>query len=173
MKRTLLILAACSALVVVGHTQTSKPMGLSIRAGLVFPASGYGRDQGRTWFGVGGEYKLKDQSFGMNDRSSTGMLTLSADFYSKGQASALPLLVNYVGMKNELYYTFGAGLAFTHDEVQNGGLMVGRSKTNIGYQFGVGYNFQQGQNPVFAELKYFGNGNSNLNAFGLFLGVRL
>lgn len=153
--------------------QTTKPVGLSVRAGLVFPTSGYGRDIGRTWFGLGGEFKLMDANFGMKDRNSTGIVTLSADYYGKGAASAVPVLVNYVGMNNEWFYSFGAGLAITRDETLVGGALTGRNRTNFAYQLGFGRNFQSGANPLFAEAKFFGNSNSNLNGIGLYIGIRL
>lgn len=172
------ILTAAIGVALLGATalapaQATKPMGLSVRAGIVFPTSGYGRDIGRTWFGVGADYKLMDANFGMTDRSSTGILTLSADYYGKGEASAVPILINYVGMQNEFFYTVGAGLAFTRDEELVGGVLRGRNKTNFAYQFGLGYNFQSGSNPLFVEGRFLGNSNSRVNALGLYVGVRL
>lgn len=149
--------------------QTTKPMGLSIRAGLVFPTSGYGRGVGKNWFGVGGEFKIQDANFGTMDRSSTGMITISADYYGKGEASAVPVLVNYVGTNKEFYYSFGAGLAISRDKVNGNS----RNKTNFAYSLGLGYNFQSGTNPLFVEGRFFGNSNSNLNGIGLYVGVRL
>jgi len=173
MKRSIAVLAGLAALIVIAPAQTSKPIGLSVRAGLIWPTSGFGRDQGRTWFGLGGEFKLKDSTFGITDRASTGMITLSADYYGKGAGSSFPILLNYVGNNNEFFYSVGAGIAFNRDETVNAGLVRGRNKTDFAYQFGLGYNFQQGQNPLFVEAKYFGSGNSNLNAFGVYIGVRL
>ena len=173
MKRSVVVLAGLAALAVVAPAQTSKPIGLSVRAGLIWPTSGFGRDQGRSWFGLGGEFKLKDSTFGVNDRASTGMITLSADYYGKGAASSFPILLNYVGMNNEIFYSFGAGVAFNRDEQVVAGLVQGRNKMDFAYQIGVGYNFQQGQNPLFVEAKYFGSGNSNLNALGVYIGIRL
>lgn len=167
-------IGAAAILASVGASaQTTKPLGLSVRAGIVLPMSGYGREIGRTWFGIGGEFKVKDANFGMTDRSSTGILSISADFYGKGSASALPVLLNYVSMQNEIFYSIGAGIAFTRDEDLVGGVLQGRNGTNFAYQFGLGYNFQSASNPLFVEGKYFGNGNSRLNAIGLFVGVRL
>lgn len=173
MKRSIVVLAGLMALSTVSMAQTSKPIGLSVRAGLMMPTSGFGRDQGRNWFGIGADFKLKDQNFGITDRASTGMLTISADYYGKGAASSLPILLNYVGMQNEFYYSLGAGFAFNRDEVVNAGLTQSRNKTDFAYGLGLGYNFQQGQNPLFIELRYFGSGNSNLNAIGAYIGVRL
>lgn len=173
MKRSFVVLAGLIALSVSAPAQTSKPIGLSVRAGLIWPTSGYGRDQGRTWFGIGGEFKIKDMTFGVTDRSSSGMLAISADYYGKGGASSFPVLLNYVGMNNEFFYSVGAGFAFNRDEEMVAGVLRGRNKTDFAYSLGVGYNFQHGQNPLFVEGKYFGSGNSNLNAFGVYIGVRL
>lgn len=168
------VLGVTAAMAAVTATaQTTKPMGLSVRAGLVWPTSGYGRNIGRTWFGIGGEYKISDANFGTMDRGSSGIFSVSVDYYGKGAASAVPILFNYVGMKNEMYYTFGAGLAITRDEELVGGVMQGRNKTNFAYQLGIGYNFQSGTNPLFVEGRYFGNGNTNLNGIGVFVGIRL
>lgn len=176
MNRKILAIVLGSAVVLaaaVGTAQTTKPMGLSVRAGLVWPTSGYGRSIGRTWFGVGGEYKVSDANFGTMDRGSSGIFSVSVDYYGKGAASAVPVLVNYVGMRNEMYYTLGAGLAITRDEELVGGVMQGRTKTNFAYQLGVGYNFQSGTNPLFVEGRFFGNSNTNLNGIGVFVGIRL
>jgi hypothetical protein len=173
MKRSIVVLAGLAALAAVAPAQTSKPIGLSVRAGLLWPTSGFGRDQGRTWFGIGAEFKIKDSTFGVNDRASSGMLTISADYYGKGAANSVPVLLNYVGMKNEIYYSLGAGFAFNRDEVISAGVASSRNKTDFAYGLGLGYNFQHGQNPLFVELRYFGSGNSNLNAFGAYIGVRL
>jgi hypothetical protein len=97
------------------------------------------------------------------------MITISADYYGKGEASAVPVLVNYVGTNKEFYYSLGAGLAITRD--RNAG--NSRNKTNFAYSFGLGYNFQSGTNPLFVEGRFFGNSNSNLNGIGVYVGVRL
>lgn len=173
MKRSVLVLAGAVVLAVSASAQTSKPMGLSVRAGLLWPTSEFGRDQGRTWFGIGGEFKLKDATFGVTDRASSGMLSISADYYGKGAGSAFPVLLNYVGMNNEFFYSFGAGITFSRDEEVVAGVAQSRNQTNFGYQLGLGYNFQHGQNPLFVEAKYFGSGNSNTNALGLYVGIRL
>ncbi len=173
MKKLLLIAVIVVAVAAEAPAQVSKPVGLAIRAGLDFPTSGYGRSKGRTWFGIGGEFKLMDSRFGQMSPGYTGVITLSADYYGKGSASAVPILVNYVASQNEFFYSGGVGLAPTRDEVPFGGGLRGRNATNFAYQFGMGYNFQSGQNPLFVEAKYFGNGNSKLGAFGLYVGLRL
>jgi hypothetical protein len=174
MKKLFLLAAVVALFAAEAPAQVTKPVGLAIRAGLDFPASGYGRDKGRTWFGFGGEFKLMDSKFGTMQPGYSGVITLSADYYGKGAASATPILLNYVASQNEFFYSGGVGLAITRDEVPaGGGGLRGRNANNFGYQVGIGYNFQSGQNPLFVEAKYFGNGNSKLNVFGLYLGLRL
>lgn len=174
MKRIVFASFVFAALVAIAPAQVTKPVGLSVRAGLIFPTSGFGRDLGRTWFGIGGEYKVKDARYGEVNPGFSGMITLSADYYGKGSGSSVPVLLNYVGMQNEFFYSAGAGLAMTRDQVAAaGGGFNSRNKTNFAYQFGAGYNFQSGTNPLFVEVKYWGNGNSNLNAFGAYVGIRL
>lgn len=168
MKR-ILVVSLFAVAVAAANAQVSKPVGLSVRGGIVFPASGYGRDLGKTWFGIGGDFKLSDLQFGQKNMGTNSFLTLSADYYGKGEASAVPVLVNYMSTQNEFFYSVGAGLAFTRD--RDGG--NDRSKANFAYQLGLGYNFQQGQTPLFVEAKYFGNSNSRVNAFGVYVGIRL
>lgn len=165
--------AAITTLAVPLFAQESKPVGLSVRAGLIFPTSGYGRDVGRTWFGVGGEFKVRDMGFGTMDRGMASHLSVSLDWYGKGEASAVPLMLNWVGNQNQIYWSAGAGLAFTRDEETVGGVVRGRNRTNFGFTLGVGYNFQTGTNPFFVEGRFWGNSNSNLNALGAYVGVRL
>lgn len=167
-------LTTCLAtLAVTIFGQESKPVGLSVRAGLIFPMSGYGRDVGSTWFGIGGEFKVRDMGFGTMDRGMASHLSVSLDWYGKGEASAVPLLLNWVANQNQIYWTAGAGLAFTRDEEIVGGVARGRNRTNLAFTLGVGYNFQTGTNPFFVEGRFMGNSNSNLNALGAYVGVRL
>lgn len=175
------ILATAIGIVAVGAmassavAQTSNPIGLSVRAGIVFPTSSFGRDIGKQWLGVGAEFKLKDMNYGTMNRATNSHLSISADYYGKGDGSAVPVLVNFVGTQNEFFYSVGAGVAFTRDTDLEGvpAVTTNRNRTNFAYQFGLGYNFQQGSNPLFLEAKFWGNSNSNLNAFGVYVGVRL
>jgi hypothetical protein len=170
MNRKVLVAAvgafALGVVVAPAAAQTSKPVGLSIRAGVVFPTDSSVRNAiGKTLFGAGVEFKVSDANTGMGAPNQNGHISVSADYYGKNNASNIPVLVNYVGMSNEFFYSVGAGVAFTR-----GG---GSNNTNFAYQFGVGYNFQHSQTPVFLEAKYWGNSKSAANAIGVYLGVRL
>lgn len=170
MKKVLVAAVGAFALGVVvapAAAQTSKPVGLSIRAGVVFPTNSDTRKAvGNTLFGAGAEFKVADANMGMGAPGQQGHISLSADYYGKSNANVIPVLLNFVGTSNEFFYSAGAGVAFTK-------VSGGDNKSNFGYQFGVGYNFQQGQTPIFLEAKYWGNSRSEANAIGVYLGVRL
>ncbi len=188
MKRLLI-----ASLFVVGIAQVGaqevKPVGLSARAGLVFPTSAYARDLGRTWFGIGLDYKLTDLSMGVDSALPT-KLSLSVDWYGKGEATAVPVLLNITGTSaNGWYYSAGAGISFTNDENNvttgggtiatgegpGGGTATTRSaqrRTNFAFTLAVGYNFSTVATPVFMEARFFGHSRSELNVFGVYVGVR-
>src|SRR5947209_2292359 len=170
MSRKILIAAvgifALGVVVTPAAAQMTKPIGLSIRAGVVFPTDSTVRNAvGNTLFGFGLEYKISDM-MGMGMPGTNSHLSISADWYGKNSASIIPVLLNFVGTQNAFYYTAGAGIAFTR------GTGPG-STTQFGYQVGAGANFATGATPVFVEAHYWGNGKSQLNAIGAYLGVRL
>lgn len=148
---------------------TNQPLGFAIRGGVVFPLDSKGRDEGKTWFGGGVDFRLPSFGKGM----SKGQLQLSADYYQKGDLSAVPVLLNYYVHNGEIFYSAGAGIAITRDFEVVSGARVKRTKTQFAYQFGIGYEFKQGSTPLFAEAKFFGNSVSALNAVGIYLGIRL
>ena len=170
MNRKILAVAASAvavcALAASASAQTSKPVGLSIRAGVGWPTSGNnGHD---TLFCAGAEFKISDANWNnMGGPGTGGHISLSADYLGRNSAYAFPVLINYVGQANEFFYSVGAGASFDH-----GGSGTS-NKTNFGYQFGLGYNFQQAQTPLFLEAKFFGSSKSDFNAIGVYLGIRL
>lgn len=171
--------------------QVTKPVGASAKIGVVFPTHRYARDLANTWFGAGIDFKLADLSLGMSTALPT-KLSVSVDWYGKGEASAVPVLLNLTGTSaNGWFYSGGIGLSFTHDENQRvagtgtgGGEKVApgtgpggitrqaQRSTNFCFTLAVGYNFSNVVTPVFAELRYFGHSRSELNAFGVYVGVR-
>jgi hypothetical protein len=195
MKKTFLGSCFVVALSAMSTAQDVKPVGLSVRAGLLFPTSSYARDLGRTWFGIGVDYKISDLSMGVESAMPT-RLSLSVDWYGKGEASAVPVLLNLTGTSaNGWYYSAGAGISFTTDEnnlvttttggggastfmtngTGPGGTTTTRQsqrRTNFAFTLAVGYNFSNVTTPVFAEARFFGHSRSELNAFGVYVGVR-
>lgn len=146
--------------------QETKPIGLSIRAGLFFPSNGNAKDaEGSSWFAGGAELKVKDVNWKGVSEVQTGHLSVSLDYIGKGEFKNVPFLVNYVGRNNEWYYTAGIGASFSSFE--------GDNRARLGYQLGVGYDFTQGKNPVFLEAKYWGTSKSEFNGFAVYAGIRL
>lgn len=149
--------------------QETKPINLSLRAGLFFPSDSKARDEENAWFAFGAEYKLKDLHFGQYQPGYSAALTLSVDHYSQGDFYHTPVLVNYVGRVNQFYYSAGAGLGWT----QVPGVLKNDTSNLFAYGLGVGYDFQHGSLPVFIEARYWGSSETKLNGFGVYLGVRL
>ena len=157
--------------------QESKPIGLSIRAGIFMPSQSEARDEGKNWIGGGLEFKLRDLGFGIADPGASTSLTASVDFMGMGPFQHIPVMVNYVGRRNEVYWTVGAGIGFVRDEeitsIGPPAIRESRNSTALAYQFGLGYDFQRGRNAVFVEARYIGSGKSVVNGLGLFVGMRL
>lgn len=155
--------ATCFSAVSSGFAQEMKPVGLSIRLGLLFPTADRAQDAGKSWFGAGFDYKLGD----LKSKSRDGYMasySLSADVFQKGDFRAAPILLNYIGRSKQTYYIAGAGVSL--NDVPGGG------KTEFAYSLGVGIDFNRFNMPCFAELRWLGNANSDLNGWGLFAGVR-
>ena len=146
--------------------QATKPVGLSVRVGAAWPTNGSGSRN--TLFAAGAEFSLSNAGLGNLGMSGTnGHLSISADYRGKNSAYAIPVLLNFVGTSQQVFYSVGAGVSF--DKGGNG-----NSRTDFGYQLGVGYNFVTSQTPLFVEGKFWGtSGNSRLDSIGLYVGVRL
>lgn len=168
-----LSLAFAAAFVAIGAVsataQESKPLGLSVRAGLFWPSERFTRDNSSDqWFAFGLEYKLKDLQVPGVGGQSGNHLSVSIDYFNRSDFSNLPVLVNYTGRFNQFYYVVGAGVGFTKKEKPLGGT---QSNTAFAYQTGIGYEFGS-RTPVFIEAKYIGSSQSKLSGVGLFGGVR-
>lgn len=157
--------AAAILAAIPAFAQDSKPMGLSVRAGVFFPTSSLLRDNARSLFIGGAEYKIRDLNLETGTAGMTTSLTISADYIGNADFRNVPVLLNIVGRTNEFYYTAGAGIGFT------GGLLD--TGTTFSYQVGVGYDFQKGRTPLFIEGHYFGAAKSDANGFAIMVGVRL
>ncbi len=152
------------------YAQETKPLGLSVRAGLFFPTSGDARDEGQTWISGGLDYKLGDLKFGNNRPGYSSHYSISADYYGKGDFRNIPVLLNWVARNDQFYYSAGAGVGFARFPDS---ATTTRSKTIFSYALAVGYDFQKGTTPIFVEGRYMGASESKLAGFGVFLGVRL
>ena len=152
----------------IATAQYKKPSGLSLRGGLFFPSSASAKAAGKTWFGIGLDYKIKDVSFRRTPDGFDTFNTLSIDFYGKGDFTNVPIMFNQVSRRDKFYWGAGAGLGFA--TTPNGGGTD--TNTEFVYQFSVGMDFEQGEMPFFIEGRYFGSAESKLNGFGVFAGIR-
>ena len=164
--------AVVALVAVSAFAQESKPVGLSVRAGVFFPSNGDTKTAtSKTWFVGGLDYKLPNiGGLGTMGAGKAGgsEFNLSVDYFQKGDFRSVPVLVNWVGGQNEVFYSVGAGLGFNKLPDGNGGTS---SKSAFAYAVAVGYNFQQGKSPIFVEARYYGSSKSQLNGFGLEAGI--
>lgn len=168
--RKFFALSLLAGLVAAGaYAQTSKPVGLALRAGAFFPSDKDARDYKEVWLGLGAEYKLKDLNLGSGVAGYQGGLSVSLDYIGHKDARALPLLLNYTGRQDQFFYSAGVGAGFNR-EFERG---KWRNETKLAYQVGIGYDFVTGGTPFFVEGKYFGASGSDLGGFGIYLGIRL
>jgi hypothetical protein len=169
-KHLVLAVVAVSALTVPSAlAQQTGLNGLSARIGAFFPTERAARNQSKTWFGAGLQYKVRDLHVSSSMLSYKAHVAVSIDFYNRDNYRVVPILANYVADLNEdFFYSAGLGVALTR--IPSGGGSSERAR--FAYQFGVGYNVYKGSNPVFIEGKFFGNADSAVNGFGLFAGIR-
>ncbi len=150
----------------------NKPLGISIRAGQFYPSAGLARNEGKTWFSGGIEFKLSNlKAPAMGE--TPAFWTISADWYGKGDLSNVPVLLNLVSPSGDAYFSFGAGVGFNQDFDVVNNVRENKRDTQWAFQLSAGYNLRRFKMPVFVEARYFGNLNDRLNGFGFFAGVRL
>lgn len=140
--------------------------GINIRLGFFYPTDGDTRDfTSDLWFTGGIDYKIKD--IGLGGDSMLGYsLGISADWQASDDIRVIPVLLTITGQPNNgIYWTGGLGMAFNH--------APGYNKTKFAYMIGAGYEWKSGMNPISFELRYFGNGDSELNGIGAYVGFRL
>lgn len=165
---TALALAGTMSLGTIAQAQETKPMGLSVRAGLFLPTNRQAKDQGENWLSFGLEYKIGDLKFGMSNPGYSSSYSISIDYYNKGDFRNVPVMLNFIGRTEGLYYVAGAGVGFSR--VRAGTDTI--NGTDFTYQFGVGYEMMRGKTPLFFEAKYIGSGETRLSGWGLFVGTR-
>ena len=156
------IAVLCGA-AVSANADDAKPVGLSIRAGVFVPSDAVARDAGNSWLAFGAEFKIRDLV--TRSASTPAEISVSMDYANKGNFRTLPVTLNYVTHHGDLYYTAGAGVSFVKTAVAD--------STKFAYQAGIGFDFQKGKNPFFAEVRFLGNEDATLNGFVIYLGTRL
>ena len=167
-KFALAAIVAALGLSAVATAQFNEPSGIALRGGLFFPSSASAKAEGKTWFGVGIDYKLKDVSYRRSPGEFDRYYTVSLDYYGKGDHSNMPIMINMVARREKMYYTLGAGLGFAKTPKGAGD----QTNTEFTYQFGIGMDFQEGETPFFIEGRYFGSAESKLSGFAVYAGIR-
>jgi hypothetical protein len=170
MKKLVLIgIFATLGMATVANAQYGKPQGISLRGGMFFPSAASAKAEGKTWFGIGIDYKLKDLNYARTPDDFDTAFVLSLDYYGKGDHSNMPLLVNWVSRRDAFYYSAGAGLGFAKTPDGLGG---SDTQTELSFAFAVGFEFQQSATPFFVEARYVGSAESAVNGYGIYAGIR-
>jgi hypothetical protein len=171
LKKTLLIISALSVVSIAAAQNSAAddynaPVGVSLRVGGFAPAqAGTSNDAGTSWFAAGFDYKLN----GIHPHGlSKGYFSVSIDYSGKGQFRSAPLLFNYTRGKS-LYWSLGAGVNFDRFPQDDG---TTNDKIRFAYSGAIGMNFQNGQIPLFLELRYFGCEDNRIAGTALYIGGR-
>ncbi len=162
---TLGAVSAAFALCAVAGAQTKvAPLGASVRLGVFLPTNETTIDAtSNAVFAFGADYKLtyKPPTLGGYVSGSS----LSVDYFNKGDYGNIPVLLNYLAMKDSWTLSVGAGVGFAS--------LPSGNDTKFAYQVGLAYDLPvSSTTPIFIEGKFFGSEDSRLNGFGVYLGIK-
>lgn len=144
----------------------NSPVGVSIRAGGFYPQMTQTRNlAGESWLGVGFDYKLSGMKTSLLPH---GHFSVSLDYAGKGNFRTAPLLLNYTSGKS-IYWSAGAGVSFARF-VQDDG--TENDQVRFAYSGALGWNFSNGQIPLFIEGRYFGSETNRIGGVGVYVGAR-
>jgi hypothetical protein len=167
LRKSIISKAAVAGLVVAGASiagaQSNGVTGLTGRIGVFLPTSRLARDISASWFAFGLDYKLQSSSVSAPTMGTLAYLGLSADFYSSGNNSALPIALTYNVRSGQLVWSAGIGIDFVR---------LGVNTSGLAGQVGVAYEIGNMPNPFLVQAKYFLSSKSDLNGFGLYAGIR-
>jgi hypothetical protein len=164
LKAISVMIIAGAAVLAAAQMGDNKPIGLDARVGAFFPIDSGTQGVGNTWLDLGLDFEAKKLS-------PSASLKVSLDYAYRGGFTSLPLLLNYQIRQGPIYAFVGAGGNFNRIPQDDGTVF---SKTNWAYDAGIGYDvMKNGGSPIFVEGRFFGNENSNLNGFAVFLGIRM
>jgi hypothetical protein len=171
--KNLVVKAAVAAIVgsfAAGGYAQNREAPFTVRAGLFYPSAQAARATGNQWFTVGADYRLPTRRVDSPDPRQQAFLSVSLDYYGEGNFRNIPILLNYTGQTERLFWTGGVGIAMTREPRLGGGAS---NNTRLGYALGVGYNVAEGATPVYVQARWMGAMESNLNGFSVTIGVRL
>lgn len=147
--------------------QADGERGLSFHVGQFYPKTQLARDyEGGRWFLAGLEY---DTSGTFNLLGPSVRTSVTADVYSKGSFTGVPLLFNASNRDGRLLVGAGVGVSFIHRKDAAG---LSSGETQFGYQLFVSYDLKTGDRPLFVSGRYIGNSREDLSGYGLSFGTR-
>lgn len=154
-------LALCAA---AGAQTSAAPIGASVRLGIFLPTNKTTSDvAGSGFLAFGADYRLgyKPPTVG----AFTSAASISVDYFQRDDYGNIPILLNYLAIKDQWTFSVGAGVGFAS--------LPGKNDTKFAYQFGAAYDLTTTSSyPIFVEAKFFGSEQSRLNGVGLYAGVR-
>ena len=114
----------------VASAQTNGPTGLTARVGVFFPTERIGSS---SWFAFGADYKIQSSNVSAPTEDTLAYLGISADYYSSGGNSALPIALTYNVRSGQLVWHAGLGLDFVRLVDSTSGLA---GQVGATYEFG-------------------------------------
>lgn len=157
-----LLLAAAAT-----QAQASGEKGLSFHVGQFYPKTKLAKDyEGGRWFLAGIEY---DTSGKYNLLGPDVRKSVTADVYSKGSLTGVPILFNASKRDGRFLIGGGVGVSFIHRKDAAG---LSLAETQFGYQLFVSYDLKAGDQPFFVAGRYIGNSREDLTGLGLSVGTR-
>lgn len=158
------VLAAFAVCAVAGAQTQTAPLGASIRVGTFLPVNNDTVDAtSNSVFAFGADYRLtyRPPSLGAFNSGAS----LSVDYFHKGDYGSIPVLLNYLAMKDRWTLSLGAGVGFNS--------LPGSDDTKFAYAVGLAYDLPvSSSTPLFIEGKFLGSETSRLNGFGVYLGIK-
>jgi hypothetical protein len=159
------VIAAAVAFAGTAAAQTA-PSGLSVRVGMFLPTNSLASDLGSTWFSFGADIKLSTLSASVPVVGTEAYFGISADYYSHGSDSDIPVALTYNVKQGPLGFAAGIGPDF-----RNSGDLTSTG-VGIGEQLSIKYDIIKVGVPIFVEGKYFFSSKPELSGFGLYVGIK-
>lgn len=167
-KRILVAAALLASAMTFG--QEAKQIGALVRFGNFRPSELQAKNEGKQWPVFGVQFNLGKQRMGANGSSSG--LAISIDGYSKGSLTGIPVMVNQVSANKGIILSAGLGVSFNREAKPTISGLEKKSRMQVAYGFGAGYDLAKYKVPGVLEIRYFGNGYSTLQGFSIGVGLR-
>ena len=148
--------------------QDNQPLGALLRFGIFWPSNSESSAIGDTWLTGGAELRIAGLRSGATAAGYSSSLSISVDAYSRGGASSVPILLNYVGSKNRMHYAVGAGVSVAERPDHE-------RAVKFAYQVLAGYDWSTSGTPLTVEIRWFtvADVGSTLDGFAVTIGIRM